>query len=80
MMGGRAERIGLKDTDGTILNSGGAVAEKFNGYFSGIAANIKSQASARRTFDSGGIQQYLHGPCPTRSISGQLNPPKFTMS
>ena len=57
------EQIRLKDSDGTILSSDQAVAEKFNCYFSNIAANIKSQIETRQTFDPGGFQGYLHGPC-----------------
>ena len=56
-------RIRLKDTDGTILSTDQAVAEKFNGYFSNIAAKIKSQISARQTFDPGGFQDFLHDSC-----------------
>ena len=57
------DRIRLRDTDGTILSTDEAVAEKFNGYFSNIAANIKSQISTRQTFDPGGFQGYLHDSC-----------------
>ena len=59
----KSEQIKLKDTDGTILNSDAAVTEKFNGYFSTIAANIKTQISARQTFDPGGFQKYLPNSC-----------------
>ena len=45
------------------MSSDAAVAEKFNGYFSTIAANIKRQISARQTFDPGGFQQYLPNSC-----------------
>ena len=60
-----SDQIRLRDTDGTILSTNSAVAEKFNGYFSSIAANIKSQISSRQTFDPGGFQDYLTGSCPT---------------
>ena len=53
----------LKDDDGTIISSDLAVAEKFNGYFSGIAASIKRQIAARRTFDPGGFKQFLKASC-----------------
>ena len=57
------DRIRLKDTDGTILSTDQAVAEKFNGYFSNIAAKIKSQIATRQTFDPGGFQDFLHDSC-----------------
>ena len=60
-----SDQVRLKDTDGTILSTNSAVAEKFNGYFSSIAATIKSQISSRQTFDPGGFQDYLTGSCPT---------------
>ena len=53
----------LKDTDGTILSTDKAVAERFNSYFSSIAANIKSQIGPRQTFDPGGFQKYLGNSC-----------------
>ncbi|KAL5263905.1 hypothetical protein ACHWQZ_G005101 [Mnemiopsis leidyi] len=53
----------LRDPDGSILSTDSAVAERFNTYFSGIAANIKSQINSRRTFDPGGFDEYLQGPC-----------------
>ena len=59
-----ADHIRLKDTDGSIVSSEKAVADRFNGYFSSIAANIKTQIAARRTFDPGGFKQYLKSPCP----------------
>ena len=58
----RSESIRLKDSDGTILSSDETVSERFNSYFSNIAANIKAQISTRQTFDPGGFQEYLHGP------------------
>ena len=56
--------IRLKDNDGTVVGTDQAVAENFNSYFSSIAANIKSQISARQTFDPGGFREHLHCPCP----------------
>lgn len=58
-----SNRIRLKDSDGGIVSSDLAVAERFNGYFSSIAANIKTQIAARRTFDPGGFRKYLKSPC-----------------
>ena len=52
----------LRDSGGSFVSTESAVAEKFNTYFSGIAANIKSQISSRRTFDPGGFNEYLLGP------------------
>ncbi|KAL5267870.1 hypothetical protein ACHWQZ_G004797 [Mnemiopsis leidyi] len=52
----------LRDSGGSFVSTDSAVAEKFNTYFSGIAANIKSQISSRRTFDPGGFNKYLLGP------------------
>ena len=63
----RNEQMRLKDADGTLLSTDTAVAEKFNGYFSSIASNIKSQISARQTFDPGGFQQHLLG-SPSQSM------------
>ncbi|KAL5255482.1 hypothetical protein ACHWQZ_G010902 [Mnemiopsis leidyi] len=70
-----ADHIRLKDTDGSIISSEKAVADRFNSYFSSIAANIKTQIDARRTFDPGGFKQYLKSPCP-HSIF--LNPTSST--
>ena len=58
-----SDHIRLKDRDGTIISSDKAVAERFNDYFSSIAANIKTQIAARHTFDPGGFKQYLGRPC-----------------
>ncbi|KAL5253023.1 hypothetical protein ACHWQZ_G015697 [Mnemiopsis leidyi] len=57
------DRIRLKDAEGSIISSDKAVADRFNSYFSSIAANIKTQIAARRTFDPGGFKQYLKSPC-----------------
>ena len=35
---------------------------RFNEYFSSIASNIKSQISARQTFDPGGFDKFLSKP------------------
>ena len=56
-----SENFQLKEPDGTTLSTDAAVSEKFNSYFSSIAANIKTQISTRQTFDPGGFQEYLHG-------------------
>ena len=58
-----AEHMRLKDTDGTILSTDKAVAERFNSYFSSIAANIKSQIGPRQTFDPGGFHEFLSSSC-----------------
>ncbi|KAL5249657.1 hypothetical protein ACHWQZ_G018500 [Mnemiopsis leidyi] len=70
-----ADHIRLKDTDGSIISSKKAVADRFNSYFSSIAANIKTQIDARRTFDPGGFKQYLKSPCPNSIF---LNPTSST--
>ena len=60
----KTEHMRLKDTDGTILSTDKAVAvQRFNSYFSSIAANIKSQISPRQTFDPGGFQSHLGNSC-----------------
>ena len=56
------DTIKLKDKDGNVISSQREVAEKFNNYFSSIASNIKSQISARQTFDPGGFENFLSGP------------------
>ena len=60
----KLEQTRLKNTDGTILSADQAVAERFNSYFSSIAANIKTQISSRQTFDPGGFHKHLNGSCP----------------
>ena len=51
--------IKLRDESGNILSSHSDVSAKFNEYFSNIASNIKSQISARQTFDPGGFEDFL---------------------
>ena len=47
---------------GNLLNTSLDVAERFNAYFTSIAANIKTQISARQTFDPGGFNEFLKSP------------------
>ena len=54
--------IRLKDEHGNLLNTSLDVAERFNAYFTSIAANIKTQISARQTFDPGGFSDFLKSP------------------
>ena len=56
------ENIKLKDEQGRLLTKSQDVAERFNEYFSSIASNIKSQISARQTFDPGGFDKFLRNP------------------
>ena len=56
------ESIKLKNEDGNIISRSSEVAAKFNEYFSSIASNIKTQISARLTFDPGGFQNFLQAP------------------
>ena len=65
------ESIKLKNEDGNIISRSSEVAAKFNEYFSSIASNIKTQISARLTFDPGGFQNFLQAPT---SNSIYLNP------
>ena len=53
----------LKDPNNNLITAEEGVANTFNNYFSGIAANMKEQISPRMTFDPGGFQNYLHDPC-----------------
>lgn len=59
----RSGAIKLKDLHGNIISTNKDVSEKFNGYFSGIASNLKSEISGRTVFDPGGFQEFLQGPC-----------------
>jgi hypothetical protein len=61
----------LKDEDGNIISRSSEVAAKFNECFSSIASNIKTQISARLTFDPEGFQNFLQAPT---SNSIYLNP------
>ena len=58
------DNIRLKDEHGNLLSTEPDVAARFNEYFSSIASNIKSQISARQTFDPGGFDKYLRNPVP----------------
>ena len=74
----RRESIRLKDEHGSLLSNNLGVADRFNDYFSKIASNIKSQISARQTFDPGGFEQFLTEPISTpinltRVTSGEIH-------
>ena len=55
--------IKLTDSSNTIISSDTGVANAFNDYFAGIAANMKDNIGPRMTFDPGGIQNFLDSPC-----------------
>ena len=46
----------------SLLTKNSDFAARFNEYFSSIASNIKSQISARQTFDPGGFDKFLSKP------------------
>lgn len=58
----RADPIKLHDDNGTLLKSSSEVAEKFNNYFTNIAANLKSKISARSAQDPTGFREFLNNP------------------
>ena len=51
----------LQDSDGEIVNTPLAMAEKFNEYFSNIASNLKTQISSRTSDNpsSSGFEEFL---------------------
>ena len=51
----------LKDSDGNIVNTPAAIAEKFNDYFSNIASNLKAKISDY-TSDSHNFRKFLSTP------------------
>ena len=54
----------LQDSDGEIINTPLAMAEKFNEYFSNIASNLKTQISSRTSDNpsSSGFEEFLKKP------------------
>ena len=66
----RNEQLRVKDKKGNILSKNIDVAERFNDYFSNIAANLKASTGngSNEVFDPGGHGKYLGNSCVQNSM------------
>ena len=52
----------LHDSNGNIINTPLAIAEKFNDYFTNIASNLKNQINARTNHDPDDFEIFFNQP------------------